>query len=152
MENFFNWMTKLVPPEEVSIWFNVHNMNFEKIELVGDFFESLNQTIVDTYLGDDNPETKILLIQEDKESHFEWCWKKILDDFKKENIHIKHGGDHKKYFKDFFMETFYNQSEINVKKSIPNFIKDVFDLEKPFTKSDLDILTELYKIMEKNIE
>jgi hypothetical protein len=28
----------------------------------------------------------------------------------------------------------------------------VFDIDKQFTKSDLDILTELYKLLEKNIE
>jgi hypothetical protein len=50
------------------------------------------------------------------------------------------------------METFYNQSEKNVKDAIPSFILDVFDVEKPFSKSDLDILTELYKLIEKNIE
>jgi hypothetical protein len=36
--------------------------------------------------------------------------------------------------------------------AIPEFIEDVFNLEKPFTKSDLDILTELYNMFEKNME
>lgn len=152
MENFFTWMSKPLPKDEVTIWFNVHNMSYEKIELVGDIFKSLNQTIIDTYLGDENVETKITLNQEDKEKHFEWCWNKVLEDFRKENFIIKHSGEHKNYFKDFYMDTFYNQSEKSVKKSIPNFIHDVFDIEKPFTKSDLDILTELYKLMDKNIE
>lgn len=152
MENFFTWMSKPLPKDEVTIWFNVHNMSYEKIELVGDIFKSLNQTIIDTYLGDENVETKITLNQEDKEKHFEWCWNKVLEDFRKENFIIKYSGEHKNYFKDFYMDTFYNQSEKSVKKSIPNFIHDVFDIEKPFTKSDLDILTELYKLMDKNIE
>jgi len=39
MENFFNWMSKPVPPDEVIVWFNVHNMNYEKIELCGDIFK-----------------------------------------------------------------------------------------------------------------
>ena len=153
MENFFNWMSKPIPKDEVSVWFNVHNMNYEKIELYGDIFKSLNIKIIQTYLGEvDNTETKINFSQEDKEAHFEWCWNKTLEDFRKENIKIKHGGEHKKYFKEFFMETFYNQSENNVKKNISNFIIDVFDVEKSFTKSDLDILTELYKLLEKNLE
>jgi hypothetical protein len=152
MENFFNWMSKPIPKEEVIIWFNVHNMNYEKIELCGDIFKSLNHIILDTYMGEDKGETKIFLTQEDKESHFEWCWKKMLENFNKENIKIKNLGEHKNYFQDFFMETFYNQSEKNVKDAIPTFIIDVFDVEKPFSKSDLDILTELYKLMEKNIE
>jgi hypothetical protein len=145
-------MSKPIPKDEVIIWFNVHNMNYEKIELYGDIFKSLNYIIIDTYMGDETNETRISLSKEDKELHFEWCWNKMLEDFRKENLIIKHGGEHKEYFKSFFFDTFYNQSEKNVKESIPNFLFEVFDVEKPFTKSDLDILTELYKLMEKNIE
>jgi len=152
MENFFNWISKPVPKEEVIIWFNVHNMVYEKIELYGDIFKSLNYIVTDTYLGDDSNETKIILSKEDNESHFEWCWNKTLENYKKENIIIKHGGLHKDYLKSFFMDTFYNQKEKNIKEAIPNFLVDVFDVSKPFSKSDLDILTELYKLMEKNIE
>jgi len=152
MENFFNWMSKPIPQDEVIIWFNVHNMNYERIELYGDIFKSLNYIIIDTYMGEETSETKISLSQEDKESHFEWCWNKMIEDFKKENIIIKHGGEHKEYFRSFFFDTFYNQSEKNIKESISNFLVEVFDVEKPFSKSDLDILTELYKLMEKNIE
>jgi len=152
MENFFNWMSKPIPQDEVVIWFNVHNMNYERIELYGDIFKSLNHIIIDTYMGEETKETKISLSQEDKESHFDWCWNKMVEDFRRENIIIKHGGEHKDYFKSFFFDTFYNQSERNVKDAIPNFLVEVFDVEKPFSKSDLDILTELYKLMEKNIE
>ena len=152
MENFFNWMSKPIPQDEVIIWFNIHNMNYERIELYGDIFKSLNYIIIDTYMGEETNETKISLSHEDKELHFEWCWNKMVEDFKRENIIIKHGGEHKEYFRSFFFDTFYNQSERNVKDSIPNFLVEVFDVEKPFSKSDLDILTELYKLMEKNIE
>ena len=152
MENFFNWMSKPVPYEDVIVWFNIHNMNYEKIELYGDIFKSLNQTIVDTYMGDDGYETKIIMTNEDKESHFEWCWKTTLDNFSKENIKILSEGIHKDYFKDFYLDTFYNPTEKNIKEAIPNFLTDVFDVDKPFTKSDLDVLTELYKLLEKNVK
>lgn len=152
MENFFNWMTKPIPKDEVVIWLNVHNMNYEKIELYGDIFKSLNFIINDTYLGEESNETQISLSDEDKKLHFEWCWNKLREDFGKENIKIKHGGDHKDYLESFFMDSFYNQREKNIKKAIPEFILDVFDVDKPFSKSDLDILTELYKLMNKNID
>ena len=151
MENFFNWMSKPIPKDEVTIWFNVHNMIMERIELYGDIFKSLNKIIVDTYLGDENSETRISITEEDKIAHFEWCWKKTIENFKKENVSIKNSGEHKDYFKDFFLETFYNQTENSVRRSIPKFITEVFDIEKEFSKSDLDILTELYKLMEKNL-
>jgi hypothetical protein len=155
MENFFNWMAKPVPTDEVIIWFNVHNMIYERIELYGDIFKSLNHTIVDTYMGEpqgNSSETKISLSQEDKDLHFEWCWKHVVENFNKENIRIKLDGDHKNYFKSFYMDTFYNQSERSIKESIPVFLQEIFDVSTPFSKSDLDMITEMCKLMEKNIE
>ena len=152
MENFFNWMTKPLPKEELIIWFNIHNMTYEKIELYGDVFKSLNQIILDTYLGDTIFVTKIILTDEDNLSHFEWCWKKTIDNFKKEDIHIKYDGEHKDYFKSFYMNTFYNQNEEKIKDSIPKFLMDIFDVGVSYSKSDLDLLTELYKLIEKNTE
>ena len=152
MENFFNWMTKPLPNEDIIIWFNIHNMTYEKIELYGDVFKSLNQIILDTYLGDTIFVTKIILTDEDNLSHFEWCWKKTIDNFKKEDIHIKYDGEHKDYFKSFYMNTFYNQNEEKIKDSIPKFLMDIFDVGVSYSKSDLDLLTELYKLIEKNTE
>jgi hypothetical protein len=152
MENFFNWMTKPLPKEELIIWFNVHNMTYEKIDLCGDFFKSLNQIIMDTYLGDSTSETKISLSYDDNLSHFEWCWNKVIENFKRENIVIKSDGDHKDYFQSFFMDTFYNQTESSLKKSISKFLNEIFDVGITYSKSDLDLLTELYKLIEKNSE
>jgi hypothetical protein len=152
MENFFNWMTKPLPKDEIIIWFNIHNMTYEKIELYGDFFKSLNYIIMDTYLGDNTSETKIFLSNEDNLSHFEWCWNKIIENFKKENIIIKSDGDHKDYFQSFFIDTFYNQKESNLKKSISKFLNEIFEVGMTYSKSDLDLLTELYKLIEKNSE
>jgi len=152
MENFFNWMTKPLPKDEIIIWFNIHNMTYEKIELYGDFFKSLNYIIMDTYLGDNTSETKIFLSNEDNLSHFEWCWNKIIENFKRENIIIKSDGEHKDYFQSFFIDTFYNQKESNLKKSIPKFLNEIFEVGMTYSKSDLDLLTELYKLIEKNSE
>ena len=145
-------MTKPLPKEELIIWFNIHNMTYEKIELYGDVFKSLNQIILDTYLGNTIFVTKIILTDEDNLSHFEWCWKKTIDNFKKEDIHIKYDGEHKDYFKSFYMDTFYNQNEERIKNSIPKFLMDIFDVGISYSKSDLDLLTELYKLVEKNTE
>ena len=50
------------------------------------------------------------------------------------------------------MDTFYNQTDKSVKDSIPNFLNEIFNIFKPFSKSDLDMITELYKLMEKNVQ
>jgi hypothetical protein len=152
MENFFNWMTKPIPQDEVIIWFNIHNMTYEKIELYGDIAKSLTKIVMDTYLGESVFETKIMMSDEDKMAHFDWCWKTMVEDFRKENIIVKLNGDHKDYFQSFFKDTFYNQSKESIKHSIDKFLNEIFDTEVTFSKSDLDLLTELYKLMEKNMQ
>lgn len=155
MENFFNWIAKPLPNDEVVTWFNVHNMIYEKIELYGDIFKSLNYVITDTYMGDsngDSPETKIVMSPDDKKSHFDWCWGKMVENFHKENITITIDGEHKDYLKSFYMDTFYHQTQKNVKDSVPVFLNEIFNMSKPFSKSDLDMITEIYKMMEKNVK
>ena len=123
MENFFNWIAKPLPNDEVVIWFNVHNMIYEKIELYGDIFKSLNYVITDTYMGDsngDSPETKIVLSPEDKQSHFDWCWSKMVENFHKENIIIISDMDEGKVIDipfDLFQRLFYPAYAITIYKS-----------------------------------
>ena len=152
MENFFEWMVKVVPKDEVNVWFNIHNIHYERVELFGDIFKTLYYLILDTYLGYDISETKISLNSEDKNNHFEWCWNTIIENFGKEKIFLNNIGEHKDYLKSFFLETFYSSSEPKILDNIPKFINNVFDLEKEFSKSDLEILTEIYKILDKNIK
>ena len=151
MENFYNWMSKPLPNTEVEVWFQVHNMISEKVFLFGDIFLSLSTTIHSTWLGDDQGETKISLSKQDIENHFVWCWKQTIKNFELENIKIKLEGEHKEYLKTFFEDSFYNQEEYNIRDAIPKFIDELFNLEKPFAKSDLDILTEVYKVLNKNV-
>ena len=152
MENFFNWMSKPVPKEDVLIWFNVHNLRYEKIELYEDFSKSLYLIVKETYLGEESSETKIIMTDDDKILHFEWCWSKVIENFEKENIRFRVDGQHKDYFKTFFLDTFYGGKDQNLKVALPEFIDDVFNLDKTFTKSDLDILTEIYNLLDKNID
>ena len=152
MENFFNWMAKPLPKDEIIIWLNIHNMTYEKIELYGDFFKSLNQTIIDTYLGDNTSETKILLSLNDNLSHFEWCWNKTIENFNKENIHFNSKGEHKEFYHKFFMDLFYNTDDKVIADNIEKFFKELFNEKKAFTKSDLDMLTDIYKRLNKNLK
>lgn len=152
MENFFNYMTKTIPKDEIIIWFNIHNMYYEKIELYGDIFKSLNYVILETHMGNEYRETKIILTKEDNENHFEWCWDKIVEDFRKENIIIDKNGEHKEYFMSFFNDSFYNQPDKNTRESINNFLNDIFNVDKVFIKQDLDILTEFYRILQKYVD
>ena len=154
MENFYSWMMKPVNHDDVEVWFNVNNMIYEKRQLFSDFTFSLYYLISSTYLGDDldnTSETKLVLSQEDKLKHFDWCWKKTLDNFSKESIRFNVKGEHREYYEKFFMDLFYNAENKTISENIVKFFQELFDEEKMFTKYDLDMLTEIYKLLNKNI-
>jgi hypothetical protein len=155
MENFYSWMIKPVNPEDVEIWFNMNNIIPEKRELFRDFTFSLYKLIESTYLGnewDEVNETTVSLSQEEKERHFDWCWVKTIDNFKKENIGFNQKGEHREYFHQFFMDLFYNAEKKEIVTNIEKFFVDLFDVKKSFTKSDLDMITDVYKRLNKNLK
>jgi hypothetical protein len=106
-----------------------------------------------TYLGGDDArnETNVSLNDEDKIKHFRWCWNTTIGNFKKENIKFSTEGEHCEYFISFFLEVFYNQKNKSVKESVGVFLKELFDKNKTFTKSDINLYTEIYKLLDKNI-
>lgn len=138
--------------EDVDIWFRINNIIPEKLELYYDFSFSLYDLILSTYLGDDgNSDTRINLTEEDKIKHFDWCWNQTLENFKKEEINFNKNGEHYDYFLNFYSDIFYNQKESKIKDSIGTFFKDLFDRNKAFTKSDLDMILAIYKSLDKNM-
>jgi hypothetical protein len=154
MENFFNYVTKPLDQEDVDKWFKSNNIVFEKLELYSDFSHSLYQLMNETYLGFDNQnnETKITLTESDNEQHFKWCWGKVVSNFQKEGINFELNGEHYEYFKSFFDEIYYNQKESKIRESIGSFFNELFDTERPFTKSDLDMMSQIYKVLDTNLK
>ena len=153
MDNFFNYITKNLDPEEVDIWFRGNNIIPEKMELYYDFSYSLFLLIKKTYLGDNqsNNETKVEMTDEDNTKHFKWCWDKTLYNFKKESIEFQDKGDHYDYFQSLFGELYYKQNKDAVRNSIDMFFNDLFSREKPFTQVDLDLIYNIYKTLDKNL-
>jgi hypothetical protein len=74
-----------------------------------------------------------------------------LDNFSKESIRFNVKGEHREYYEKFFMDLFYNAENKTISENIVKFFQELFDEEKMFTKSDLDMLTEIYKLLNKNI-
>ncbi len=153
MDNFFNYITKNLDPEEVDIWFKVNNIIPEKMELYYDLSYSLYLLIKKTYLGDNesNIETKVDMSEEDNIKHFNWCWNKTIENFKKENILFKNEGEHYEYFFSLFGELYYKQDKEIIRNSIDAFFDDLFNREKPFTQVDLDLIYNIYKTLDKNL-
>lgn len=153
MENFFLYISKPVDDEEFNFWVDSNNICYLKMELFQDFVISLVNLVYDTYLGHETTtETNIKITEEDNQKHFEWCWNKTIENFNKEGIFFERDGEHKTFLKSFLDETFYSQKVKEVRMSLIKFFSEVFNLDTMFTKSDLDLLTTLYKSLEKNIK
>jgi hypothetical protein len=97
-------------------------------------------------------ETNITLNDQDIRDHFDWCWKKNIDNFKKENILFEEEGDHKAYFNQFFNETYYYQSMIEIKESIPVFFSELFESKTVDTQINLQMIIEIYKNLYKSLQ
>lgn len=153
MENFFSYISKPVTDEELQFWIDSNDICYQKIELYEDFVKSLISLVYKTYLGDtEGQETNITVTNDDNLKHFNWCWSKTIDNFRKEGIYFNEDGEHKEFMMSFFEETFYNQKIKEVKMSLSKFFDEVFNLEKSPTKSDLDLLTSIYKSLDKNLK
>jgi hypothetical protein len=129
----------------INITYISNNIIFERCELYSDFVQSLLILIYDTYLGDE------ITNKQQQEKHYEWCWDKNIDNFLKEGFQLTNQNT-KEYFFQFLKETFYNNinkdNDYTDKKSL-KFWLDIFDYVKPKTSSELDVLIEIYKILEK---
>lgn len=148
-------MMKPINKDDVDTWFNVNGMIPEKRELFADFSYSLYNLIRTTYLGnepEDSSETRVILSDDEKYSHFEWCWKKTLENFDRENIHFKLEGEHKEFYKNFFVELFYFADSKSISENIYKFYDELFNEKKVYTKSDLDMVTDIYKKLNKNLK
>ena len=154
MDNFLNYITKNLDPEEVDIWFRVNNIIPEKMELYYDLSYSLFLLIKTTYLGDESEvgETTVKMNDVDNKKHFNWCWKKIIDNFERESISFDTEGDHYEYFFTLFNEIYYRQSKEAIRNSIDVFFNDLFNREKVFTQVDLDLIFNIYKTLDKNLK
>ena len=153
MENFFSYISKPVSDEELQFWIDSNDICYQKLELFEDFTKSLVTLIYKTYLGDtEGQETNISITEDDNLKHFEWCWNKTIENFNKEGVFFNEKGDHKEFVQSFFEETFYKQKIKEVKMSLNKFFDEVFNLDKLPTKSDLDLLTSIYKTLDKSLK
>ncbi len=133
--------------QQIDIWYRAYNISRERIELFHDFLASLYELVDQTYLG---PE--LFDIEENQKNHFTWCWDKTVDNFSKEKIYFKERGNHYEYLWNFFLEAYYYNQLDGVKIRIQEYFTILFDFNYRKTRSELDMLTEIYKIFEQNLK
>ena len=155
MGRFFDWLAKPMDDEDINAWYLANNITLEHTELFRDFCLSFYYLILETYLGDDIDtvtETKVGMTTQQKKDHFNWCWQKTIENFKKESIHFIFNEADMTFFESFFFEIFYQQTDQKIKDNIQNFLEQIFNRNTKKSKSDIEIFTDLYKLLERSLK
>ena len=117
---------------------------FERAKIYKDFVLNLLLYIDKYYLDKEtlNKDTDI-------NNHFKFCFNKVVNDFKNENIDFSKNYDLFEYFKSYFYLSYYKTKEINIEK-IKKFWHKIFDITNQREKKYINILVESYAIFEKS--
>jgi hypothetical protein len=146
-ESYLGFVTSESYKQQIDIWYRAYNISREKTNLFYDFLVSLYELIDNTYLGSD-----VIVTEEDQRNHFTWCWDKTVDNFSKEKIHFKEHDSAYQYFWNFFLEAYYyNQFDDNLIR-IKEYFYVLFSFKHRKSRSELDMLSEIYKLLEQNLK
>tara|TARA_Y100000310_G_scaffold336896_1_gene422605 strand:- start:755 stop:1222 length:468 start_codon:yes stop_codon:yes gene_type:complete len=144
---FIKYITTPLIAEEMHLLYKANNIKYDKCELYYDFILTLNKLVAGTFLGDD-----VINSEENIKNHFNWCIEKIFDNFKKENIIFDEIDELKNYFYNFYIELFYNINNKNEAIEKLNKLPILsFNYSRIKTRSDMDVLLELYRLFEKSL-
>ena len=148
-DSFLDYIHKPMSRDKIDKIYKQYGVNLEKCELYKDFTLSLLFLIFDTYMGDD------LMSTDDQINHFNWCWIKNNDTFKKEGLKFEDELLYE-YFFEFMFEVFYSSPKLlgynYVDKPLITIWVDLFNFKNNKTNSELDALIELYLIFEKSLK
>lgn len=145
---FLNYIANTLTRESIDLIFATNNIKYDRCNLYNDFIQSLFLIIFDTYMGDKftNDENKV--------SHFKWCWSKNLDNFKKENIIFNKTDDLFDYFSTYIFDAYYldtNAKTIQGNNNILKLWSLLFNYDTLKTRSDVDILIDVYELFDKSL-
>ena len=146
-EDYLEFINSESYKHQIDIWYRAYNINREKIELFYDFLNSLYNLVKETYFG-----SEIIISEADQKGHFNWCWDKTIENFKNENIHFKERGNHYEYFWNFFLEAFYYRETMGKEVKIDDYFDKLFNFKHRKSRSELDILSEVYNILNHNLK
>ena len=146
-EEFMEFWSSENYKHQIDIWCKAYNVSREKTELFHDFLISLYELVDTTYLGSD-----VLISEYDQKGHFTWCWDKVINSFDKERIFFKPRGNHYEYFWNFFLEAYYFVQIENSKVKIYDYFEKLFDFKYQKTRSELDMVVEIYRMFEQNLK
>ena len=120
----------------------------DRVEIYKDFALNLLYYIYDYYL-----DRETLNNDQDIWNHFRWCYKKVCEEFREENLDFTQNKELKQYFFKYYYHQFYtaNQNQDTSLIYFEKFWRNVFDIDKQKNKNILNLLIELYDIYDKSV-
>jgi hypothetical protein len=120
----------------------------DRVEIYKDFAMNLLYYIFNYYIDKES-----LSADEDIRNHYIWCFNKVCDEFKQENIDFSQNKELKEYFYAYYYHQFYKVNS-NQDTSIgyyEKFWKNIFEIDNQKNKNIINILIEIYNIYDKSI-
>jgi hypothetical protein len=123
----------------------------DRVEIYKDFTLNLLNHIHYYYIDKES-----LSADEDIYNHYSWCFNRVCDEFKKEEIDFSKNKDLKAYFYDYYYHQFYKIDKNNMNQNTSleyyeKFWRNIFEIDKQKNKNLLNILIEIYTIYDKSI-
>ena len=123
----------------------------DRVEIYKDFTINLINYIIDFYL-----DAKTLASDEDIYNHYNWCFNKVCDEFKLENINFSDNDKLRNYYYDFFYHQFYkremeNKTNLVTLSFYEKFWKNIFEIDKQSNRNIINSLIEIYNIFDISI-
>ncbi len=122
----------------------------DRVEIYKDFALNLLYYIYHYYIDYES-------LHEDQDiyNHYNWCFNKVCDEFKKENIDFSKNDELRGYFFAYYYHQFYKlMGTKNGNTSLAyyeKFWKNIFEIEKQKNRNIINILIEIYNIYDKSI-
>lgn len=120
----------------------------DRVEIYKDFAINLLYYIYNFYI-----DKETLSADEDIKNHYNWCFKKVCDEFKLEGINFDNNNELKEYYYAYYYHQFYkvkNNQDCSL-EYYEKFWKNIFEIDKQKNKNIINILIEIYNIYDKSI-
>ena len=123
-----------------------YNIVRDRVEIYRDFAFNLLYYIYYYYL-----DKQTLSADEDIYNHYSWCYRKVCNEFKKEEIDFSKNEKLKEYFFTYYYNQFYKSNDDLSLKYFENFWKTIFEIDKHKNRNTINILIEIYTIYDESI-
>jgi hypothetical protein len=122
----------------------------DRVEIYKDFALNLLYYINHYYIDRES-----LSADEDIHNHYVWCFNKVCDEFKQEEIDFSKNVELREYFYAYYYHQFYkvtgNKNQDTSLGFYERFWKNIFEIDKQKNKNIINILIEIYNIYDKSI-